>query len=96
VVSEAVNGADGVQRFEELGGQVSLVLLDLTMPVMGGEEAMVLMRERNPDVRVLLSSGYNEQEITHRLSNTQSVGFIQKPYTVHDLIAAVRSLIDEE
>ena len=96
VVIEAVNGAEGVKRFEELGGDVSIVLLDLTMPVMNGEQAMALMRERDPDVRVLLSSGYNEQEITQRLADSQSVGFIQKPYTVRDLLSAVRSLIDED
>jgi signal transduction histidine kinase/CheY-like chemotaxis protein len=96
VVHEAVNGAEGVQRFEELGGNVSLVLLDLTMPVMGGEEAMAKMRERNPDVRVLLSSGYNEQEITHRLAGVYAAGFIQKPYTVSDLLAAVQSLLDAD
>jgi PAS domain S-box-containing protein len=94
VVSEAVNGADGVQKFEELGGDVTLVLLDLTMPVMNGEEAMALMRERRPDVPVLLSSGYNEQEITSRLADSRTVGFIQKPYTVRDLVAAVRSLLE--
>jgi CheY-like chemotaxis protein len=94
VVFEAVNGAEGVRKFEELGADVTLVLLDLTMPVMNGEEAMALMRERNPDVPVLLSSGYNEQEITSRLTDSQTVGFIQKPYTVRDLLAAVQSLLD--
>jgi CheY-like chemotaxis protein len=71
------------------------VLLDLTMPVMNGEQAMALMRERNPGVPILLSSGYNEQELTHRLADAQSVGFIQKPYTVRDLLSAVRALLDE-
>ncbi len=95
-VHEAVNGAQGVAKFEELRGSVSIILLDLTMPVMSGEEALGHMRERDAAVPILLSSGYNEQEITGRLNATQHVGFIQKPYTVAELLAAVQSLLDPD
>ncbi|HYW29922.1 MAG TPA: ATP-binding protein [Gemmatimonas sp.] len=95
-VHEAIDGAQGVARFEELRGTVSIVLLDLTMPVMSGEEALGHMREQDAAVPILLSSGYNEQEITGRLNGTHHVGFIQKPYTVAELLAAVQALLDPD
>jgi DNA-binding NarL/FixJ family response regulator len=52
------------------------------MPNMDGEEAMEALLRRNPDLRIVLSSGYSEHEISKRFSGRGLAGFLQKPYTL--------------
>jgi len=88
-VIEAGDGQEAVDVFRSRSAEIDLVLLDMTMPRLSGEEAyreLVLIR---PDIRVILSSGYNEVEATRRLVGQGQVAFIQKPYTVRQLMAAV-------
>jgi len=90
----AENGKDGLDLFQVLDDKVALVLLDMTMPVMGGEETLRRMRAIRPDVQVLLSSGYNEVEAIRRFSGKGLAGFIQKPYSAIMLAEKVRSVLD--
>jgi CheY-like chemotaxis protein len=76
----AANGSEALDIFRASDG-IALVLLDLTMPVMSGEEALRELRLLDPSVPVLLSSGYNEMEAVHRFAGKGLAGFIQKPYT---------------
>lgn len=57
------------------------VLLDMTMPKLDGKGCFRELRRINKDVRVILSSGYNEQDATNRFTGQGLAGFIQKPYT---------------
>ena len=88
-VVEARDGAEGVETFQALAGEIGLVLLDLTMPRMSGEEACAEIRRLRPDIPVVLSSGYNEVEATRRLVGRRATGFVQKPYTVEELLRTV-------
>ncbi len=94
-VLEARNGQEGVDRFSENREQVDLVLLDMTMPVMDGEEAFQAIRRIQEDVRVVLSSGYNEQDATNRFAGKGLAGFIQKPYRASDLLARVNGILQD-
>jgi len=85
----AENGEKAVALFKENRETIRLIVLDLTMPVMGGEEALTLLREIDPQVPILLSSGYNQVEIIRRFTTQSISGFIQKPYTVTQLNEAV-------
>jgi two-component system, cell cycle sensor histidine kinase and response regulator CckA len=89
----AVDGLDGVERILQHGERISLVVLDMTMPRMGGEEAFQEMRRLRPDLRVILSSGYSEQETTERLADMGFSGFIQKPYRQASLLELVRRVL---
>ncbi len=89
----AVNGAEAVEIFRRRPEAIGLVLLDLTMPVMGGEEALRRMQAIEPRVRVLLTSGYSEVEAIQRFAGKGLAGFIQKPYTAGALAEKVRDLI---
>ena len=92
-----INAADGLEAikvFREYSDEVVLVQLDLTMPQMGGEEAFAELRRINPAVRVLLTSGYNQQDATQRFTGEGLAGFIQKPFTYHELRAAVQGIIE--
>ena len=81
----AENGREGLEVFRESHGRLFAVILDMTMPVMGGEEALRRMREINPNVPVILSSGFNEVEAVRRFTGKGLAGFIQKPYTARAL-----------
>ena len=72
---------------------ISVVVLDLQMPVMGGEQALPLLHEINPDVPVILSSGFDEKEVTRRFSRLKPTSFLQKPYTVQRLIASLAAAL---
>jgi CheY-like chemotaxis protein len=77
----AADGREGFEAFCEAGGAFDLVVLDLTMPHMDGEEAFRAITEWKPDARVLLMSGFNEQEAIARFTGRGLAGFLQKPFT---------------
>jgi len=89
-VRTAVDGQDAVEIFERDGAAFSLVLLDLTMPRMDGQETFRRLRELRPDVRVVLSSGYSEHDVVKRFAGHGLAGFVAKPYTLPKLRAALR------
>ncbi|MBI4794540.1 MAG: response regulator, partial [Deltaproteobacteria bacterium] len=84
-VLTAAHGQEGLIIFRAKREEIDCVLLDLTMPGMGGEEAFLEMRRLGPDVRVVLSSGYDEQDAMEQFIGQGLAGFIQKPYTVAKL-----------
>ena len=84
-VDVAVHGRDGVDRIRAAPTRFGLVLLDMTMPEMSGEEAFREIRTLAPSARVILMSGYNEIEATRRFTTKGLAGFLQKPFSVADL-----------
>jgi PAS domain S-box-containing protein len=89
----ADNGQAGVDVLRDQGELVSLVILDLTMPVMGGEQAFDSMRAIRKDVRIVLMSGYDKAEAAARTAGKDFTGFLQKPFTVDRLSEAVTSAL---
>jgi PAS domain S-box-containing protein len=94
-VISADNGREGVQCFEELHSQLAIVILDMTMPVMSGEEALDRMRSIDETVPIVLSSGYNELEAVKRFAGKGLSGFLQKPYSSAALADKVQSVVRE-
>jgi CheY-like chemotaxis protein len=90
----AESGKEGVDLFNVLADRVSLVLLDMTMPVMSGEETLRHLKTSQPDVKVILSSGYNEVEAIQRFTGKGLVGFIQKPYSAATLAEKVKTVLE--
>jgi two-component system, cell cycle sensor histidine kinase and response regulator CckA len=90
-VVTAVDGREGIEIFRQLADKIVCVMLDLTMPNMDGTEAFLKLREIRSDVRVILCSGYNEKEATHRFAGKGLSGFIQKPYNMD----VVKQKLDE-
>ncbi len=82
--------------FTRLSGQITLVLLDLTMPVMGGEEALRKLRAIRPDVAVILTSGYDQTRALQGFNGAEVSGFLKKPYAVEDLARLVRSVLGQQ
>ncbi len=93
-VLEAHDGRVAVDLVRQHGEAIRLVLLDMTMPHMGGEAAYREMRILQPNLRVLLSSGYNEVEAMSRFMGKGLKGFIQKPYGPRDLLGKIQAALE--
>jgi two-component system CheB/CheR fusion protein len=90
----AENGQEGVEVFRENKGLVSVVILDLLMPSMGGEEVINVLKQIDPEVPVILSSGFDEREVTRRFVKHKPTRFLHKPYTAERLVEAVASTLN--
>ncbi len=88
----AADGDEGVQIVSERAGELAAVVLDLTMPTMGGDEALRAMRAIRGDLPILLSSGYSEADARVRFGALGAGGFLQKPYRAGALVAAVAAV----
>jgi two-component system CheB/CheR fusion protein len=95
-VLTAENGKIGVELFREHSRELSVVILDLQMPVMGGEETLTLLHEINPDVPVILASGFDENEVSRRFSRLKPDSFLQKPFTAQRLTSAIAAVLKKE
>ena len=95
-VITANDGREGIAVFEQNKAGLSAVLLDMTMPHMSGEETFHEMHRIRPEVPVFLTSGYNEQDIASRFTESEFAGIIQKPFQLQTLVAKIRSAIDRK
>lgn len=95
----ASDGAEGLELFREHAAEITCVVIDVTMPDMGGDECLLAIREVRPDVPVILASGYDEAEATRRLDPAVRYGFLCKPFTREALASKLgevtRAVIDD-
>jgi CheY-like chemotaxis protein len=92
----APDGQTGLELFKKIKNQLSLVILDLTMPYMSGEDVFEQMRQIKPEVPVLLTSGYSEQEIAPRFAGKGLAGFIKKPFNPIHLVNTVKQMLEQK
>ena len=88
VVGEAANGREGVEKFIDLRPDV--VLLDITMPVMDGLQALKLIRQRDPQASVVMCSALGQQEYLLKAIQLGARDFIVKPFRPDRIVSAVR------
>ncbi len=88
----AVDGREGVEKFNEHPANFCAVLLDLTMPKMDGTEAFAELRRIKPEIKVVLMSGFTEQDATSRFAGQGLAAFLQKPFAPEELRRAFREL----
>jgi PAS domain S-box-containing protein len=81
----AGNGREALDIYKEHRQTIHLIVMDLTMPYMGGEEAFQELRRLDSEVKVIMTSGYNEQEVVCRFSGKRLTGFLQKPFQLAGL-----------
>ena len=94
-VLEAKNGIEAVETYKENQDRVDLIILDMIMPDMSGGEAYDKMKEINPHVRVLLSSGYSIDGQATEILNRGCDGFIQKPFNLKELSAKINKILSD-
>ena len=89
-VIEASNGIEALEALEEKEGAVDLVVSDVVMPEMDGPTLLKAMRGRNPDLKIIFVSGYAEDAFEKSLPENQQFAFLPKPFTLSQLVAAVK------
>lgn len=89
----AENGQEALEVYRREKDHISLVILDMLMPKMGGKETLQRLMEINPDIRVLVSSGFYQEGTVNELKSIGAIGFLQKPYIYQELCTAVANAI---
>jgi two-component system cell cycle sensor histidine kinase/response regulator CckA len=90
----ANSGRAAVEEFARRADSFSLVILDLTMPEMTGEEALREIRKLRPHVPIVLTSGYGEEEVLERLAQTRVDAFLKKPFRMEEFSGVVQSVLE--
>jgi CheY-like chemotaxis protein len=89
----AADGEEGLRLFTQHADELAFVLLDMTMPRMDGVTALREMKRLRPDARVILCSGFGEQDAAERSAIEGAAGFIQKPYGLEQLKATILAVL---
>ena len=92
-VELVADGLEAIERLRNLGDEVRLILLDLTMPRLGGAEAALELRQFHPSTPIVAMSGYGDIEVMQRFSEAGVDDFLPKPFTPDELAAKVRDLL---
>ena len=92
-VLEAGNGLEAIDRLEKFDGQVDLVVSDVVMPEMDGPTLARELRRRNPDLKIIFVSGYAEDAFQKHLPDHGQYAFLPKPFTLKQLVAAVKETL---
>jgi DNA-binding NtrC family response regulator len=92
-VRTAANGHEGVQLFQKDWQSISLIMLDMNMPVMNGEQTYEKLQQIAPDVRVIVSSSLSEAEARLRFKEQALPTFLRKPYSTDTLLHVVKTAL---
>ena len=95
-VISAVNGEEALEVYDRNPGKVAMAILDVVMPKMGGREAFLALRARNPTLPVLFSTGYTAETIDNDFISANGAKLIQKPFRPNLLFKMVRETLMEE
>ena len=91
-VLAAENGVDALEKLDRLGVRPDILITDVIMPRLGGRELAIEMRLRCPEVKILFVSGYSHGALDAQALRRPGTGFLQKPFTPHDLSHALGAL----
>jgi len=95
-IMTATNGQEALKLYSDKKDEIHLVILDIGMPVMGGQQCLVELLKINPSARVLIASGYSINGTAKKVMDSGAKGFISKPYQLDELITRVRDALDEK
>ncbi|MBW2365275.1 MAG: response regulator, partial [Deltaproteobacteria bacterium] len=89
------SGKETIDVYQKKKGKIDLIILDMVMPEMSGGDTYDRLKEINPDVKVLLSSGYSLNGQAEEILKRGCKGFIQKPFSLEELSKRIREVLDE-
>jgi len=92
-VFTADDGRAGIEMFESRHDEIDVVLLDMTMPGMTGGAVLTRLEEIDPDLRVIIASGYSEENIRQKIGRGGAVAVIQKPFTIDALVRKLHAVV---
>ena len=93
-VLTAGSGREAIETYEKNKERIDMVLLDMVMPDMGGDETYDKLKKINPDIKVLLASGYSMNGQATEIMDRGCSGFIQKPFKMRELSQKLREILD--
>jgi DNA-binding response OmpR family regulator len=93
-VITASDGREALDVFRERAPEIAAVLLDVTMPQLSGEQVFREMRRIRPDARIVLTSGYDEQDTIAEFGEAGLAGFVHKPYLPSLLVEKIRAVLE--
>lgn len=91
----AEDGAQAIDVYKNHDDAIGMVILDMIMPKMGGQQTFLQLLAQDPQVKALLSSGYSQTGKAQEILDSGVLGFIQKPYQAHTLLSKVRDVLDK-
>jgi CheY-like chemotaxis protein len=86
-------GHEGIAAYLSNKDKIDLVILDMRLPGMDGPETLRMLRSIDPYVKVLIASGYDEQEVRRQLKDQQTVSILKKPYNADTLLSTVERIL---
>jgi CheY-like chemotaxis protein len=92
-VVQASNGKEAIRVYNQIGPQIAAVVIDMTMPVLGGVPTMRELVKMNPDVRIVAASGIHDNEANAKSIGRQMKQFLTKPFTAESLLRAVNRAV---
>jgi two-component system, cell cycle sensor histidine kinase and response regulator CckA len=92
-VLTAFDGVDAVEVFTEHKDEIGVVLSDIGLPRLGGWDALIKMREIEPDLKGILASGYFHENVKEEIIRSGAKTMIQKPYNTPQVVAMIRKLL---
>ena len=95
-VFKAQGGREAIEIYKKEGDSIDLVILDMIMPDMGGSETYDRLKDINPTVHVLLSSGYSIDGQATEILNRGCDAFIQKPFSIRELSGKIREILHKK
>lgn len=94
-VISAYDGRHAIELFERHSKDIELVLLDVTMPHMAGEDAYRILRSMRSDVPIVVMSGYSQKQLQGKFADDGVAAFIQKPFSVPAILKLIRRVLEE-
>ena len=91
----AEDGPSGIEIFRHMAERISLVILDMAMPVMDGEETLRALRAIRPELKVVVCTGFGQAETSARFAGQPVEAFLLKPFTPAQLLAKVRDVVEK-
>jgi CheY-like chemotaxis protein len=89
------DGREAVEYYDKAWRQTELVILDMNMPVMNGRDAFIRMREINPEVRVILSTGFSLDASAREILDEGARAYIQKPFRIGELVERIEKVLSD-
>jgi len=88
----AQDGPSGIECYQHQMQQIRCVILDMTMPIMDGRQCFLALRKINPNVPVIISSGYSQKDVSTHFEGNQPTAYLHKPYSGEALVEIIKSL----
>ncbi len=92
-VFTATNGEEAIEIYKKNSTEIQCIVLDLTMPVMDGVECLKGLKKYDPQVKVILSSGYNQKDVESKIHIDDIAGYLKKPYGLNALCQLVKTVM---